>query len=132
MISVFGSKVGKDEIANVSACIESQWLGFGGKVSEFEESFSKKFNVPNFAMVDSGSNALYMAVSLLDLPPGSEVILPSFTWVSCAQAVLLAGHKPVFCDVDLNTMNFRRGNIEPHITPKTKAIMIVHYAGLAV
>ena len=47
-------------------------------------------------MVDSGSNALFMATTLLDLPKGSEIIVPSFTWVACAQSVLLAGHKPCF------------------------------------
>ena len=83
-------------------------------------------------MVDSGSNALFMAVKLLNLPPKSEIILPSFTWVSCAQAVLLAGHKPVFCDVDPLTMNVTRADIESKITGKTGAIMVVHYAGLAV
>jgi len=132
MISVFGSLVGEEEIANVTACMKSQWMGFGRNVSIFEEKFSAKFNVPNFAMVDSGSNALFMAVTLLDLPPGSEIIVPSFTWVSCAQAVLLAGHIPVFCDVDLKTMNVRREEIEQRLNPKVRAIMIVHYAGLAV
>jgi aminotransferase len=132
MITVFGSLVGEKEIENVVTCMKSQWMGFGGNVSKFEENFSTKFNVPHFAMVDSGSNALFMAVSLLDLPPGSEIIVPSFTWVSCAQAVLLAGHKPVFCDVDLKTMNIRREDIEKCLTPNVKAIMIVHYAGLAV
>ena len=83
-------------------------------------------------MVDSGSNALFMAVSLLDLPPDSEVIVPSYTWVSCAQAVILAGHKPVFCDVDLRTMNVRAKDVLARITDKTAAVMVVHYAGLAV
>lgn len=58
-------------------------------------------------MVDSGSNTLFMAVMLLNLPKGSEIILPSYTWVSCAKVVLLAGHTPVFCDVDIKTMNVR-------------------------
>lgn len=132
MITVFGSLVGDEEIANVVSCMKSQWMGFGGNVNKFEDSFSKKFGIPHFAMVDSGSNALFMAVSLLDLPRGSEVIVPSFTWVSCAQAVIIAGHKPVFCDVDPVTMNVRREDIEPLLTPNVKAIMIVHYAGLAV
>lgn len=132
MISVFGSDVGDKEIANVLTCMQSQWLGFGGYVKKFEDSFEKKFSIPNFAMVDSGSNALFMAVSLLDLPRGSEVIVPSFTWVSCAQAVLMAGHKPVFCDVDSVTMNIRRKDIEPFLNAKTGAIMIVHYGGLSV
>jgi aminotransferase len=80
-------------------------------------------------MVDSGSNALYMAVTLLDLPKGSEVIVPSFTWVSCAQAVLLAGHKPVFCDVEVDTLNVSRRTVEAAMTENTAAIMIVHFAG---
>lgn len=129
MISVFGSKVGKEEIANVTACMESQWMGFGKKVNEFEEKFSKHFSVPNFAMVDSGSNALYMACVLLNLPKGSEIILPSFTWVSCAQAIIMAGHTPVFCDVDLATFNVTADLIKEKITSKTGAIMVVHYAG---
>jgi aminotransferase len=132
MISVFGSKVGSEEIANVTSCMQSQWMGFGANVARFEESFAARFKVPNFAMVDSGSNALFMAATLLNLPRGSEIIVPSLTWVSCAQAVILAGHKPVFCDVDLRTMNIRRQDIEARLSPRTKAIMVVHYAGLAV
>lgn len=132
MITVFGSSVGDEEIANVVSCLKSQWMGFGGNVTKFEQEFSKKFNIPHFSMVDSGSNALFMAVSLLDLPRGSEVIVPSFTWVSCAQAVLMAGHKPIFCDVDPVTMNVRREDIELFLKPSVKAVMVVHYAGLAV
>lgn len=132
MITVFGSLVGDEEIANVVACMRSQWMGFGKNVEVFEKKYMEKYCLPSFAMVDSGSNALFMAVKLLDLPPNSEVILPSFTWVSCAQAILLAGHRPVFCDVDLSTMNIRREYIEAKITNKTAAIMVVHFAGLAV
>lgn len=132
MISVFGSLVGDEEIANVVACMKSQWMGFGKNVELFENKYIKKYKLPSFAMVDSGSNALFMAVKLLDLPAGSEVILPAFTWVSCAQAIILAGHKPVFCDIDLRTMNVRRDDIKAKITEKTAAVMVVHYAGLAV
>ena len=132
MISVFGSLVGDEEIANVVACMKSQWMGFGKQVDQFEEKYQVKYRLPTFAMVDSGSNALFMAVTLLDLPPASEVIVPSYTWVSCAQAVILAGHKPVFCDVDLRTMNVRAEDIKARVTDKTAAVMVVHYAGLAV
>jgi dTDP-4-amino-4,6-dideoxygalactose transaminase len=129
MISVFGSKVGKEEIANVTAVLESQWMGFGKKVNEFEEKFSKRLGLENFAMVDSGSNALFMAVSLLNLPPKSEIIVPAFTWVSCAQAILLAGHKPVFCDVEIDTLNVSCDTVQECVSDKTKAIMVVHFAG---
>lgn len=132
MISVFGSKVGTEEKNNVLSVMDKQWIGFGKSVDEFENAFKNKFNISHFLMVDSGSNALFMAVNLLDLPKGSEIILPSFTWVSCAQSIILAGHKPVFCDVDIATMNVTAETIAPKITKKTKAIMIVHYAGLPV
>lgn len=134
MISVFGSWITDKEIQNVVDCMNNQWLGYGNKVPEFEKKFMEKFNVNNFIMVDSGSNALFMAVSLLSLPKGSKIALPSFTWISCAQAIILAGHVPVFCDVDINTMNIRRQDVDECMKehPDIKAIMVVHYAGLPV
>ena len=111
MISVFGSLVGEKEIQNVTDCMKEQWMGFGKTVDEFEKKYEEKFNVP-IALV--------------------EIILPSFTWVSCASSIILAGHTPVFCDVDIDTMNVRREDIKKKITKKTAAIMIVHYAGLPV
>ncbi len=132
MINVFGSKVGEGAIDRVAKSIRNQWLGMGPNVKDFEKKFAERLGLPNFALVDSGSNALYLAVTLLDLPKESEVILPSYTWVSCAQAVLLAGHTPVFADVDLTTHNVTAELIAKEITPSTKAIMVVHYAGLPV
>lgn len=132
MISVFGSHMGRQELDNVTQCIESQWLACGKVVSDFEDKFKTNYQLNSFAMVDSGSNALYMAIVLLDLPKNSEIIVPSFTWLACAQAVMMAGHKPVFCDVDLDTMNVTREHIEAKITKNTTAIMVVHYAGLSV
>ncbi len=129
MINVFGSKVSEEEILAVTEVMKSQWMGFGKKVDEFEKLFKETTGINNFLLVDSGSNALYMAVHLLDLPKGSEIIIPTFTWVSCAQAIVLAGHKPVFCDVDLKTHNVTADLIKPHISEKTGAIMVVHYAG---
>ena len=120
------------EIEAASSVLASQWAGFGNIVNTFEDKFSEKQGVPNFLLVDSGSNALFLAVRLLDLPKNSEIILPSFTWVACAQAVAMAGLRPVFCDVDLITMNVSAADIEEKITPNTSAIMIVHYAGLCV
>jgi dTDP-4-amino-4,6-dideoxygalactose transaminase len=70
-----------------------------------------------------------MAVKLLNLPPGSEIIVPSFTWISCAHAVVLNRCKVVFADVDLRTHNIGIETIEHCLTPNTKAIMVVHYAG---
>lgn len=132
MINVFGSSVGAEEIDAVADVMRSQWMGFGSTVEAFEQRFRQRRELDDFAMVDSGSNALLMAVTLLDLPAGSEVIVPSFTWVSCAQAVILAGCRPVFCDVDTATMNVTAEHVEQRITPRTAAVMVVHYAGLTV
>ena len=129
MINVFGSTVSQEEIQAVSSVMQQQWMGFGKKVDEFEEAFKKSRNTENFLLVDSGSNALFMALHLLDLPKGSEVIVPTYTWVSCAQAVLLVGCVPIFADVDPATHNITADLIKPHITEKTSAIMVVHYAG---
>ncbi len=129
MISVFGSKVGAEELAEVKDCIDRQWLGTGPKSKAFEQSFAERLNLPNLVLVNNGSNALYLAMSLLDLPPGSDVIVPSFTWVSCAHSIVLAGHRPVFCDVDLDTQNPTAETVRAAMTPRTRAIMVVHYAG---
>lgn len=128
MITVFGSKTGVDEIHEITPSIEACWMGMGKKVAEFEKKFSDHIHA-DFLMVDSGSNALMMAVKMLDLPPGSDIILPSFTWVACAQAILLCGHNPVFADVELDTQNISLRTINEVLTKKTKAVMVVHYAG---
>jgi dTDP-4-amino-4,6-dideoxygalactose transaminase len=93
---------------------------------------AERLSVPDVALVDSGSNALLLAVHLLSLPPGSEIILPSLTWVACAHAVSLAGCKPIFCDVDAESCNVDSKLIEPHLSARTAAILVVHYAGLPV
>jgi dTDP-4-amino-4,6-dideoxygalactose transaminase len=132
VISVFGSEMSDQEIHAVSKCLESQWIGFGKVVEEFEMSVSQQLGLPDLVMVDSGSNALYLAIKLLGLPPGTEVILPSLTWISCANAVRLAGLTPVFADVELTSMNVTFETIQPLVTSNTSAIMVVHFAGLPV
>lgn len=132
MINVFGSKVGQEEIAQIAESINNQWMGMGPKTKAFEAQMAKRLGKDRFVLVDSGSNGLYMALTLLELPKGSEVIIPSFTWVSCAQVVMLAGCVPVFCDVDLESQNVTAETIKSHITENTSAVMVVHYAGLPV
>lgn len=129
LISVFGSKVGAEELAEIKTSLDNQWLGIGPKTKAFEADFAKKIGAADFALLNSGSNSLFLAVKLLDLPPNSEVIVPSFTWIACAHAVVVAGHRPIFCDVDLETQNVTIETVRPFITAKTKAIMVVHYAG---
>ncbi len=132
MIHVFGSNVGQEELDELKTTFDEQWLGMGPKVARFEKTFAERCGFKNFVMTDSASNSLYLAVKLLNLQPGTEIILPSFTFIACAQAVIENNCVPVFCDVDLDTQNVTAEHIFPLITKKTGAIMVVHYAGLPV
>lgn len=95
------------------------------------EWMEERFNVNKVLLTTSGSAALDMAAFLCDIRPGDEVILPSFTFSSTANAFVLVGAKLVFVDVRRDTMNIDETKIEAAITEKTKAICVVHYAGVA-
>ena len=132
MISVFGSRVGREEMDEIATSVANQWIGIGPKTKLFEELFAERLMLRDFTLLDSGSNSLYLAMKLLNLPAGSEVIVPSFTWIACAHAVVLAGCVPSFCDVDIRTQNMTVETVRPCINKKTGAIMAVHYGGLPV
>src|SRR5207237_7404993 len=91
----------------------------------------KRFRIPKVLMTSSCTAALEMAAMLCDLGPGDEVIMPSFTFVSTANAVMRVGARPVFVDIRPDTLNLDETLIEESITPRTKAIYCVHYAGIA-
>lgn len=94
------------------------------------EQFKKRFGIQNMLLTTSGTTALEMTALLLNLKQGDEVIVPSFTFSSTVNAFVLRGAKPVFCDVRPDTMNIDENLIEDLITPKTKAIYVIHYAGV--
>lgn len=91
----------------------------------------KKFGFDKVLLTTSGTHAIEMAMLLLDIGPGDEVIMPSYTFVSTANAVVLRGAKPVFVDIRPDTQNIDESLIEQAITTRTKAIMPVHYAGVS-
>jgi dTDP-4-amino-4,6-dideoxygalactose transaminase len=95
-----------------------------------KEFIAQKFRVPKVLLTSSATDALEMAALLLDLKPGDEVIMPSFTFPSTANAVLLRGAKPVFAEIKATTFNIDPDDIERKITNNTKAIIPVHYAGI--
>ncbi len=94
------------------------------------ESFKDKFGISNILLTTSCSHALDMTSIISDFGPGDEIIAPSYTFVSTINAFALRGAKPVFCDVEKETMNIDANKIEELITPATKAIYPVHYAGV--
>jgi perosamine synthetase len=114
-------------------CIESGWISSEGPfVSRFEEKFASRVGRKYGIAVSNGSAALDAAVVALGIKAGDEVILPSFTIISCAAAVVRAGAIPVVVDSDPVTWNMDVNQIEEKITSRTKAIMVVHIYGLPV
>lgn len=105
--------------------------GDGEFTKKCTEWFKEKQGINNFLLTTSCTHSLEMAALLADLKPGDEVLVPSYTFVSTADAILLRGAKPIFVDIDKKTFNIDTKLIEEKITPKTKAIFPVHYAGVA-
>jgi len=133
MIKLFEPDVGIEEIKSVQNVLQSKLWASGtgtGKVLEFENKFRKYINSKNCIAVNSGTAALNLALTMCDIK-NKEVILPSLTFVATANAVIMNGGKPVFVDVDPNTLNIDPEKIENHISKNTKAILPVHFGGLS-
>lgn len=123
--------VGK-ELTYIKEAVDSYKIcGDGQFTKKCNAWLEEKFNAQKALLTTSGSTALDMALLLCDLKPGDEVILPSYTFSSSANAPVLAGAKLVFVDVRPDTMNIDEKKIESAITEKTKAIIVVHYAGIS-
>ena len=105
--------------------------GDGEFTKKCSELMEEKFNAQKILLTTSCTSALEMAAILLDIQPGDEVILPSYTFVSTADAFVMVGAKIVFVDINPKTMNIDENKIEEAITSKTKAIVVVHYAGIS-
>jgi perosamine synthetase len=112
-------------------CIETGWISSEGPfIKRFEDEFATRVGRRYGIAVSNGSVALDVALAALELEPGNEVILPTFTIISCAAAVVRAGAVPVVVDCEADTWNMDAQDIEAKITSKTKAIMVVHIYGL--
>ena len=105
--------------------------GDGNFTKKCNEWFKENNNIDNLLLTTSCTHALELAAILIDLKPGDEVIVPSYTFVSTADAIMLRGAKPVFVDIDKRTFNIDANLIESKITERTKAIFPVHYAGVS-
>ena len=113
------------------ALINNKICGDGVFTKKCNEWFKENCNISNFLLTTSGTHSLELAALLAELKEGDEVILPSYTFVSTADAILLRGAKPVFVDIDKKTLNIDEDLIEKKITKKTRAIFVVHYADVA-
>ncbi|MGH6849422.1 MAG: DegT/DnrJ/EryC1/StrS family aminotransferase [Methylocella sp.] len=117
----------------LAECIDTGWISSEGPfVRRFEQEFAARVGRKHGIAVCNGSAALDAAVAALGLGAGDEVILPTFTIISCVSAILRAGAAPVVVDSDPETWNIRADQVEERVTPRTKAIMVVHIYGLPV
>lgn len=131
-ISISVPSIGVDELNSIKDSIESGWLTQGPKVGEFERAFAEQHGVRHAIATTSCTTALHLMLLAAGVGPGDEVIVPSFTWVSTANAVEYCGAVPVLCDVDTETYNISVESILDKITFSTKAILVVHLFGLCV
>ena len=130
MIPVNEPLLGGKELEYVTEAIQTNWISSEGRfIGQFEESFARYCGRKYAVAVNNGTSALILAVRALDLPVGSEVIMPSFTIVSCALACIYNGLVPVFVDSEPDSWNMDCALVEKVLTPRTSAIMAVHIYG---
>lgn len=118
------------DIAAVVEVLRTPRISFGPKLEEFEEAFARYIGVPHAVALSSGTAGLHLGLLALGIGEGDEVILPSFTFIAAANAVLHARAKPVFVDIDARTFNLDLERVERAITPRTRAILAVHTFGI--
>src|SRR6266699_1620002 len=118
------------EIDEVVDTLRSGWLTTGPKTKRFEREFAEFVGAPYALAVNSATAAMHLALDAIGLQPGDEVIIPVYTFTATAEVVVYCGARPVFVDVDRVTCNLDPTRLEKHITAKTRAIMVVHIAGL--
>ncbi len=129
---VFGQpQIGEEEIEEVVATLRSRWLGSGPRVARFEQAFAAYKGLPEdrTAAVNSCTAALHLSLLACDLEAGDEVITTAMTFCATVNAIIHAGATPVLADIDPHSLNLDPDAVEAAITPRTRAILPVHFAG---
>lgn len=129
LLSYGRQNIEEPDVWAVAEVLRSDWLTTGPKVREFEKAFGRFVGVGQAVALSSGTAALHAAMHALGVGPGDEVIVPTLTFVASANCVLYQGATPVFADVDAQTLLLDTNDVKRKITPKTKAIIAVDYAG---
>lgn len=129
-IPLFDLNFDAAEQAAVREVLESGWISTGPKCAEFEQAFAAAIGARNALTMANCTAALHLALRLLDIGPGDEVICPSLTFVATANAIRYVGATPVFADiVSVKEPNIDPGRVEQLVTERTRALMVMHYAG---
>ena len=122
---------GEGEIAAVTRVMQSGWVGMGPETVAFEQELAAFLGCPEVVTVNSCTAALTLSLRVLGIGPGDEVVCPSLTWCSTANAALYLGAVPVFADVSEDTLCLDPEDVLRAVTPRTRAVIVVHFGGLA-
>ncbi len=125
----FTTAVSPRAIAAVTEVLESGWLSEGSRVRQFEEALEERLGLRHPVATNSGTSALHLALAVAGVGAGDEVVLPAQTFVATGLVILMQGAVPVFADVDPDTGNLDPASFADKITPRTKAVIPVHWAG---
>jgi len=121
--------VSEAAISNAVATLRSGFLSEGKQVKKFEEELGAKLGLVGAVALNSGTTALHLALELAEVGKGDEVVIPPQTFIATGMAVLMSGATPVFADIQYETGNMDVESLRKKITPKTKAVIPVHWAG---
>lgn len=123
---------GEEEIAAITRVMRSGWIGMGPETIAFEEELAAAAGAPHVVTVSSCTAAMSLCLRALDISAHDEVICPSLTWCSTANAALYQGAQPVFCDIDPASFCVTAESILAQVTDRTRAVMVVHFGGFAI
>ena len=129
MIPLAQPDIGEEEIRLVNEVLRSDWLSMGPKVGEFEERFANYIGTKHAIAVNSGTSGLHLCMNAIGIKKSDEVITSPFSFIASSNCIMFEGGKPVFVDIDPNTLNLDAERIEAAITKNTKAILPVHVFG---
>lgn len=122
--------ISEEAIAEVVDCLRSGWITTGPRVEKLSQMLREYLHAPEAILLSSATAGMHLTLLALDLQPGDEIITASMTFISTPNMIVQTGGIPVFVDINRNTLNMDIADIEKAITPKTRAIIPVHFAGL--